>query len=172
MIQPISQPSITNVKKVGFFKKNRNKITRGVNIAVNLAGIIGIGVCAVLHIIAPALAVVSLPAIFSLIVQWASKNAPETLEDIKKLFISKASTETDRDSVSRTYEEILSTLSQTERTIQPESEPYIENIPALYTINENIREPVFDESPSEPTQRLPVHIVWNTKTNKAEYTTD
>ena len=71
-------------KKIGFFKKNKEKLKKGFNIGSHVASILSVIILAGLHVINPAVAIVSVPAGFGMLISAFSRISPATLTDIKK----------------------------------------------------------------------------------------
>ncbi len=145
-------------KPKGILTRNKNKISKFVIIATNLGFVVGLSIVALLHVIAPPLAVLSIPSIITLFFQWVAKYAPEKLSQVKELFLQKLEDEEDKDAVSKAYEDVLSQCTaRSQLTGRSQA-----SVPA------NVEETTPTES-DQPTQRLPVRVVYNTKTGKHEY---
>lgn len=142
-------PEPYHEKSMSCLSRNSNKISKICVIVVNLLFILAILGSALAKAIDPTLSVLSVPSAITLFFHWLLKYAPEKIEDCKKLLFEKLETEEDKEAVNKVYEEVLSVCERsTGRTQRTETAVDVE---------------------PEPTQRLPVRVVFNKKTGKMEY---
>lgn len=115
-------------KKKGFFRRNKNKISKTMSICFNVLFTIGFTAVAILNIAVPPIAIGSsvVVSVLTIVFHLISDKYPEKLEEAKELFLKKLDSEDDRESVIKAFEEVVSKYSQeTERTIRTEqNEPY------------------------------------------------
>ena len=140
------------IKKQSFFKKNKEKLKKGFNIGSHIASILSVLILAGLHVINPAVAIVSLPAGIGMLISSFSKLAPQSLKDIKKEII-KILPDHDEDEIN-TFVDDVSHYSRANTS---------------RTLNNNNNEPIINQT-TTPTEYQQYNAYVHPKTGHVELT--
>lgn len=143
----------TKKKKEGFFKRNKNKISKIGSILINIACVLGISASVIAHVIIPPLMIATVPSLLTLFFTIILEAAPEKLEDAKKLLLAKMNSSNDQTAIEQVYNDVTSNYQQLSNRSNT-------------NVNMNLPTPAEDE---QLTQRLPARLVYNTKTKILEY---